>query len=188
MQIPIPQHDFLLSKEQRELTGGERRVLAAIRNKRLLFVGSAYGAFLVVLVLGWIEGWLQAVEIYEEEADQLRSAAAYTVLFFFLLLTIYFVNYYFKSVHPFVRDLKLGYKDLLYFQPLPYKTPLFDAYYVKTPSAKNAMIRISKEMFDLIQPGSKACLVLSRYARFPFLLEIEGRRIEFTEKHARRDG
>ncbi|MBL7740724.1 MAG: hypothetical protein JNK14_16010, partial [Chitinophagaceae bacterium] len=111
--------------------------------------------------------------------------APYVFLFFFIVLTVYFVSYYRKSVHPFIKDLKEGIKELLYFPAESYKTPFFNAYYIKTPSKKNAMIRVSKEMYDSIQPGSKGCLCLSPRARFVFFIEVAGKKIEFNEKNSR---
>ncbi len=174
-----------LITEQKPLTPEEKRILKKISDKKLLFIAGSYVAFLAILVLAWIEKWFDSVGHGEEDTARFKLVAPYVFSFFFILLTVYFVNYYRKSVRPFIIDLKEGFKELLYFPAESYKTPFFNAYYIKTPSKKNAMIRVSKEMYDSIQPGVKGCLCLSPRARFVFSIDVAGKKVEFNEKNSR---
>lgn len=176
-----------LIQEQKPLTKEEKRILTKIRDKKLLFIGSSYATMVALLVFVLLKYWGDS-SLYETEKQKLfRTVLPWFMLFLFTILTIYFINYYLKSVHPLVKDLKGGVKELLYFPAQGYKTPFFDGYYLDTPSRKNARIRVSKDFYQLITPNTKVCMSLSLHSRFVFYVEMEGRRIEFNEKNARVD-
>jgi hypothetical protein len=178
-----------LLREKKPLSQEERQILVKIRDRKLLYVVSTYLVLLAIIAFGIFKMKSRLQD--DEENKQLPiflAVAPYVFGVLFIGLTSYFAHFYYKVVHPFVKDLKSGTKDVIHFQPEPYKTPFFDAFYVRTPSQKNAMMRIDKEMYQLIRPDATASLTLSTYGRFVFSLEIEGRRLNFTEKDARVDG
>jgi hypothetical protein len=182
-----PSPGKIIQQEQRALTSEEARILSRIRDKKIVHIASTYLVLSFILVFAWLYGWTKTFGMKEEDAGAFDVVGPLVILFLFITLTIFFVNYYLKAVRPFVRDLKAGYKELIFFEPESYKTPFFDAYYIKTPSKKNAVIRISKEFYDSIKPGCKACLCLTPHARFPFSIDVDGKRIEFNEKNTRVD-
>ena len=183
-QINNPSIQAVLLQEQKSMSPGEIRILQMIRNKKLLFIVSSYCTFLAILALGWLYGGGRSARWGEEEVRRYRYVAPIVIAFFFIVLTIYFVNYYLKSLYPYIKDIKRGVKELLYFEPDSYKTPFFDTYYIRTVSKKNSLVRISKELYDAIQPGCKACMAISPAARFVFSIDVNGKKMEFNEKNA----
>lgn len=120
----------------------------------------------------------------EEEIERFNLVAPIVITFLFIALTAFFVHYYFKTLHTYIKDIKGRIKVLYYFEPESYKTPFFDTYYIKTISKRRPMVRITKELYDAIQPGCKACISMSPFARFVFTIEVEDKKMEFNEKNS----
>ncbi len=176
-------NNIRLTGEKGFLTTEERIILEKIRNKKLLFIASTYGTLVVVLIIGWIKGWLESTHRGEEETNRFSIIAPFLIAFFFIMLTGYFIKYYIKAVHPFVLDLKRGNKELVYFTPEKYKTPFFAEYFLKTELKKKKLVRISLEMYDSIQYQSSACIYLAPVSQFVFKIVVDDKSISFSDKH-----
>jgi hypothetical protein len=162
------------TREQQELSPEERDILWKLRFRRSLFIVSAWLCLSYVFVEGWCRvypgNYLDAVR----ELFRFRMYPTWYLLGLFILLTIYFTRYFLQSAYPLFKDLKLGKKTIIYFEPGKYQTPFFAEYYMCLPSLKNPLLRIDKAMYDAIQPGCTARLALSVYSNFIFSVEVNG--------------
>ncbi|HEX6845536.1 MAG TPA: hypothetical protein VF144_01095 [Chitinophagaceae bacterium] len=113
----------------------------------------------------------------------IKHLTPYFYLFIFLLITGYFIYYYYKLLYPYTKDLRQGLKEILYYIPEKYQTPFFAEYYIVTPISKKSKVKISKEIFDLIGPGSTAAISYSVYSHFIFSIEVDKKEIKFNETH-----
>jgi hypothetical protein len=167
-------------REQQPLTNGEKYILQTIRNKKLLFLLGAYISLVGVLVRVCYNLW-------ENMSQKLKliwfiNTPLVIISFFFLALTIFFLKYYLEAVHPFMKDLKRGMKDIIWFNPERYKTPFFEEFYLKTVFKKMPLVKINKEIYDAIHDKATACISISPSARFVFSIDIEGHLLQFNEK------
>lgn len=165
----------------------EMNTLISIRNKKIRYLASTYFALLACIIYGWLMGPYKTSKRRpptEEEIERFNLVAPLVITFLFIALTAFFVHYYFKTLHTYIKDIKGGIKILYYFKPESYKTPFFDTYYIKTISKKRPMVRITKELYDAIQPDCKACISMSPFARFVFTIEVEDKKMEFNEKNS----
>jgi hypothetical protein len=180
--------------EQKPLTEDERAIVARIVRKKLLFIIPSYVGLVMVLIIGWIWGgagmpgrrsWTgERVEWDDDDLSRFALLAPYVMGFLFILLTIYLFRHYQKTIRPFIRDTRQGVKTVLFFTPEKYKTPIFDAYYIKTPFRKPPMIRISRELYDAIDAHSTGQIAYSPSARFVFFIEVNGHRINYNESNS----
>lgn len=113
--------------------------------------------------------------------QRMARLAPYFYFVVFLLIIGYFINYYYKLLYPLSRDLKEGHKEILYYDPEKYQTPFFAEYYIVTPVSKRSRVKISKEVFDAIRPGSIAAISYSIHSHFIFSIEVGDKEIEFNE-------
>src|SRR5215212_3745515 len=84
----------------------------------------------------------------------------------FLIFTILFLVYYFRTIYPYTRDLKRGLKTVSWFYPVPYKTPFFENFFLKTGSPKKPALSIPKHLYEAVQPGVLACIMFAPSSRF----------------------
>jgi hypothetical protein len=169
------------SKDQQPLSNGEKYILATIRNKKLLFLSGAYitlAGLLVKFVFDlWTEsdGWMKPV--------LLINSPLMITTFFFIVLTVFFLKYYFNAVHPFTKDISRKKKDIISFSAEKYKTPYFEEFFLKTPLKKRSLIKVNKEFYDAIQDNSVAHMSVAPFSRFVFSIELGNQKIQFNEKH-----
>lgn len=182
----------VLLSEEKPLSVTEMKTLVNIRNRKIRYLASTYFVLLACIFYGWLMGPFKTGGRYtggrrpptEEEIERFNLVAPVVIAFLFIILTAFFVHYYFKTLHTYIKDIKGRIKILYYFEPESYKTPFFDTYYIKTISRKRPMVRITKELYDAIQPGCRACISMSPFARFVFTIEVEDKKMEFNEKNS----
>jgi len=177
----------VLLSEEKPLSTTEMKTLVSIRNKKIRYLVSTYLALFACIIYGWLMGPYKTNKRRpptEEEIERFNLVAPIVITFLFIALTAFFVHYYFKTLHTYIKDIKGRIKVLYYFEPESYKTPFFDTYYIKTISKRRPMVRITKELYDAIQPGCKACISMSPFARFVFTIEVEDKKMEFNEKNS----
>lgn len=174
-----------IQSELKPLTPGEKDILKKIKKKKSSFFLSTLGGFLVLLTIGW---WLSINmsgtrygRFSEESIKMIKNLTPFFYLFLVLLLTGYLIYYYTKLVSPFIKDLKEGVKEVLYYNPGKYQTPFFAEYYIVTPLSKKSRVKISKEIFDTIGPASTAAISYSVYSHFIFSIEVDEKEIKFNE-------
>ena len=117
----------------------------------------------------------------EDSIKMMTHLAPYFYLFIFFLIASYFIYYYYKLLFPYSRDLKEGIKEILYYEPEKYQTPFFAEYYIVTPVSKKSRVKISKEIFNAIRPGSTAAISYSIHSHFIFSIEVDQKEIKFNE-------
>lgn len=174
----------IISREQVALSPDERKVLAGVRRKKMIFLISAYAALAAILAFVYITGDIKTTGLSVEKATRYKNATHGFSIIIFLLLTIVFIFVYIKTIHPYTRDLKKGMKTVSWFYPAAYKTPYFDSFFLKTGSRKKPMLSISREMWDAIRPGVLACILFAPASRFVLSLDIDGWRMEFNERNS----
>ncbi len=174
----------IIYREQIELTPADRSVLTAMRRKKTFFLLGAYIALIaIVVVVIYLSGWVGTGYIAEEKMERQRRGSAILAVISFIILTVFFVVYYFKTVLPYTRDLKKGLKTVSWFYPTAYKTPYFDSFFLKTGSAKKPMLPITREMFYAVKPGVLACILFAPVSRFVLSLDIDGLQIIYNESN-----
>jgi hypothetical protein len=173
----------IIHREQIKLSPEEREKLSRIRLRKTIFLLGAYLAITAVLLLVYLTGWIGGSNITAEKMLRYQRATQILIGISFVLITIFFIVYYFKAVYPYTRDLKKGMKTVSWFYPAAYKTPYFDSFFLKTGSRKKPMLSIPQELYDAIRPGVLGCILFAPTSRFVLSLDIDGRQIEFNEKN-----
>lgn len=173
-------HDFKPTIEYIPLTGEEIVVLKAAKNKKLLYILSTYGTLSIVLVFAMMRGWGRAAYYGEDGLAKVNKIGPYFFLFVFLLLTVYFVRYYFQSVHPYVKDLREKQKKTIFFQPLRYKTPAFEEFFLTTPLEKKTLVRIMRNDYEEFITGDTFCFDTAPHSGYIFRLMKNEKEIQFS--------
>lgn len=155
----------IINREQIALSPAERKKLARIRLKKTIFLLGAYLAINVILFLAYMTGWVGNDNITAEKMQRYQRVTQILIGTSFILITAFFIVYYFKGVHPYTRDLKKGMKTVSWFYPAAYKTPYFDSFFLKTGSKKKPMLAIPRELYDAIRPGVLACILFAPNSR-----------------------
>jgi hypothetical protein len=176
----ITTHDFKPTIEHIPLTRGEIFTLKAARNKKLLYILSTYGTLAIVLIFAMIRGWERAAYYSEDELASANKIGPYFFAFFFLLLTVYFVRYYFQPVHPYVKDLREKQKKTIFFQPLHYKTPAFEEFFLTTPLDKKPLVRIYRADYEEFITGDTLCFDTAPHSGYIFRLLKNEKEIKFS--------
>ena len=186
--LPQKSLQAVLMTEKKPLNQRERNILKRISNQRLWFIGTTYAGLTGLLILAWIWAGLKAERRGgEEKLERYLYVAPIVVGILFLILTIYFIRYYLQTVHHYRQDLKNGVKELVYFIPEPYKTPFFETYYIRTISEQRPLIRVSPELYQLVQPGSEAIMGIAPRSHFVFYISVGDEILEFDHRSASLD-
>jgi hypothetical protein len=167
--------------EQQPLTKGELDILKSIRNKKLFYILSSYIALVTVLLNAWEKDWFNILFIKKEDLTKFGRFGPYFTLLLFLLLTIFFVSFYFKAAHPFIKDIRKGMKEIIYFKPEIYKTPFFEEYFIITPIKKKQRIKINTDLYNNILRTDLALILLAPHSFFVFEVEVGNKEMTFNE-------
>jgi len=181
---------LVLYSELKPMTAKEKDILTKIRNKKKTFFFSTFSVLLLVIILSYFYsinrksyGRPFYTKINEEEKARIMLIAPYFFSIVALVLIIYFINYYYKLILPYIKDIKSNVKEIVYYDPGKFQTPFFAEYYIVTPITNKARVKVSKEIFDEIDPNSKASISLGKHSRFIFEIEVDGRKINFNETY-----
>lgn len=183
----------IIHEELQPLDSEESATLKRIRDKKFYFWLIAYLVLIAVLIIGYVYAQTEAEygssrgmfkhSGSEEKAERFARVGPYMILFFFSCLSVFFIRYYLRTVHPFMKDFKLGRKRAIQFNPESYKTPYFDTFYLRTHFPKKPMLRISREMYNAIQPGVIGKVSMLPNSRFVLSLEVGNEIMKFNEKN-----
>lgn len=94
------------------------------------------------------------------------TVAPYFSLFLFLLTTVFLSTYYFRSIRPFIRDIKQGKKIAVFYRPKKTAMTLFNRYYITIPLCNNQQIEVSRPDFDRIKEEDLLCLEMGPSSNF----------------------
>ena len=105
-------------------------------------------------------------DISEEMRSRFWTVAPYFSLFLFLLTTVFLAIYYFRSVRPFIRDIKSRKKIAIFYRPKKTPMALFNRYYITIPLYSNQQIEVNKADFDRIKDEELLCLEMGPSSNF----------------------
>ena len=178
----IVQSQIKQIREELPFSESEISILRSIREKKLFYLITSYLALVGLLIYGYFDARARWYSEYDEE-EQGRFETLWPYFFgvFFVALTVFFINYYFRLVRPYVKDIKNGMKEIIYFKADIYKTPFFSEYFIITPVKKRRRIRINTEMCKSIQTTGIASLTLAPYSSFVFEIDVGKSEIKFNE-------
>jgi hypothetical protein len=176
----ITTHGFKPTIEYIPLTGKEISVLKTTKNKKLLYILSTYGSLTIILIFAMIRGWHRSAVYSEDALARVNKIGPYFFAFFFVLLTAYFIRYYFQSVHPYIKDLREKQKKTIFFQPLRYKTPAFEEFFLTTPLEKKALVRITRYDYEEFINGDTLCFDTAPHSGYIFRLLKNEKEIKFS--------
>jgi hypothetical protein len=106
------------------------------------------------------------LNITEDRRNLFWTVAPYFSLFLFLLTTVFLAIYYFKSVRPFIRDIKSRKKIAIFYRPKKTAMALFNRYYITIPLYSNQQIEVNKADFDRIKEEELLCLEMGSSSNF----------------------
>jgi len=109
---------------------------------------------------------LRPLDIDDDTRSRFWTVAPYFSLFLFLLTTAFLAIYYFKSVRPFIRDIKNRKKIAIFYRPTKTAMTLFNRYYITIPLHSNQLIEVNKADFDRIKEGELLCLEVGPASNF----------------------
>jgi len=109
---------------------------------------------------------LQPLDIDEDTRSRFWIVAPYFSLFLFLLTTVFLAIYYFKSVQPFISDIKNRKKIAIFYRPKKTAMTLFNRYYITIPLYSNQQIEVNKADFDKIRDEEILCLEMGPSSNF----------------------
>jgi hypothetical protein len=106
------------------------------------------------------------ITIDENTTTLFWTVAPYFSLFLFLLTTTFLALYYFRSVHPMIKDVKGGKKITVFYRPKKTAMALFNRYYITIPLYSNQQIEVSKVDFDGIKEEELLSLEMGPSSNF----------------------
>ena len=172
----------IVNREQIDLTDADRKMLAKTRQKKTLFMLTAYASLLLILFVIFLTGNVRGSGNSNEIFEKHHRATLILTFSSFTVITLLFIFHYFRAVYPYTKDLKRGIKTISWFYPVGYKTPIFDHFFLKTGSTKKPMLAIPKYAYDAIQPGVLACIMIAPSAKFLLSLDINGFLVAYNEE------
>ena len=174
----------IISREQMPLSISDIQTLNKVRRKKTLFMMKAYLGLTGIIVLIYLTSTIKPSAASIETIERYKRATHILTVSSFVLFTCIFLVYYLRNVYPYTLDLKRGLKTVSWFYPVPYKTPFFEHYFLKTGSRKRPMLSIPKHLYQAIEPGVLACIIFAPASRFLLLVEVNGLGVEFNEENS----
>jgi len=105
--------------------------------------------------------------------------APFLFSFFILALTIFFLKYYFETVHRYNKDLKANQKKIIEFECTKYQMPFFNRYYLKTPVEQKQVVEISKDIFESLRDNENLFFEIAPYSSNIFGLKRGDEKISY---------
>jgi len=167
--------------ERQPFSEAELNILKSIRERKIFYAFTTYLAFIALLISVYFYAKSQWQDYDEEEQLRFVKLAPYVFSLFFVGLTIFFINYYYRLVQPYAKDIKEGIKEIIYFKPEPYKTPFFAEYYIVTPLKNKRRIKVSAEIFQSIQNTGIASITRAPHSSFVFEVDVGKNEMTFNE-------
>lgn len=180
-------HELLQDKvsyiDTEPLTPGEIIRMKDKIFKQLIIYVPGYLALTTTSLYVWFGGpeglntRTSAVENDEKYRHLFWTVAPYFCIFMFLLSTIFLTVFYFRSVHPFIKDIRKGKKLLVFYEVKKTAMVLFRRYYISIPLYSNQQIEINKEDFENINEGDLLCLEMGPASTYILKLRNKEKRI-----------
>lgn len=173
----------ILQTTEQPLSETDLSLLQTRRNKQLIYLLSTYLALAAVLLYTLIDGVsvingrvsrFRNSRLSEEDIERFHLIAPYFCGIFFVILTIYFIRCYQRTLVPVIRELREKKKILLYFIPEKNEMAFFNRYYLSTPVMKKQQIEVSREDFYRIPAGEKLILEMTPYSQIMLRFTYDG--------------
>ncbi len=137
----------ILKTEERPLSDTEIKILTEKRNKLLTYLLSSYIPLAIILIIVIASGpealphnkWMGPHEVSDAERTDFNIVAPWVCIFFFIMLTGFFIRYYLQTVHPLIKDIRKRAKLVLFIQ-LEKREPFFNRFFIYTPIQKKRQI------------------------------------------------
>jgi len=123
----------------------------------------------------------QRITIDENTTTLFWTVAPYFSLFLLVLTTVFLGIYYFKSVRPFIKDIKERKKVAVFYRPQKTAMTLFNRYYITIPLASNQQIEVNKPDFDRINDNDMLCLEMGPNSCFVLNLKNKDENIHVDD-------
>jgi len=123
----------------------------------------------------------QRITIDENTTTLFWTVAPYFSLFLLVLTTVFLGIYYFKSVPPFIKDIKERKKVAVFYRPQKTAMTLFNRYYITIPLASNQQIEVNKPDFDRINDNDMLCLEMGPNSCFVLNLKNKDENIHVDD-------
>ena len=123
----------------------------------------------------------QRITIDENTTTLFWTVAPYFSLFLLALTTVFLGIYYFKSVRPFIKDIKERKKVAVFYRPQKTAMTLFNRYYITIPLASNQQIEVNKPDFDRINDNDMLCLEMGPNSCFVLNLKNKDENIHVDD-------
>ena len=123
----------------------------------------------------------QRITIDENTTTLFWTVAPYFSLFLLVLTTVFLGIYYFKSVRPFIKDIKERKKVAVFYRPQKTAMTLFNRYYITIPLAGNQQIEVNKPDFDRINDNDMLCLEMGPNSCFVLNLKNKDENIHVDD-------
>ena len=123
----------------------------------------------------------QRITIDEKTTTLFGTVAPYFSLFLLVLTTVFLGIYYFKSVRPFIKDIKERKKVAVFYRPQKTAMTLFNRYYITIPLASNQQIEVNKPDFDRINDNDMLCLEMGPNSCFVLNLKNKDENIHVDD-------
>jgi hypothetical protein len=178
----------IIRTEEEKLSEKDRADLLAKRNKKLLYLLTAYIPLALILSYVYFSGPSVAYrdnnpyprhEITDDDIKNFSIAAPLICGFLFLMLTGFFLHYYLQSVAPLLKDLRNGKKLLLFIKPEKTEMAFFNKYFIATPIFKKQQVQISREDFNNITSDKPLILELAPHSHAILRFTNDGKEITF---------
>ena len=169
------------------LTNENRKILITLRNRKLKYLLTTYLSLLCVLAMAWViavSGGLNRKSVLlnnsvKVEAKKAQIVAPVLFSFFILVLTIFFLKYYFQTVHRYNKDIKANLKNIIEFESTKYSMPVFNRYYLKTPVEQKQVVEISKDIYESLKDHEKLFFEIAPFSSHIFDLKKGDRSISY---------
>ena len=178
----------ILRSEEQKLSDKDRADLIVKRNKKLLYLLTAYIPLALILLYVYVSGPSIVYrdsypypkhEISDDDIKNFNIAAPLFCGFLFLLLTGFFLRYYLQSVAPLTKDIRNNKKLLLHIRPEKTEMDFFNKYFIATPLFKKQQIQIAKEDFYNIADDKPLILELAPNSHAILRFTNNGKEVTF---------
>ena len=156
------------------------------RDRQLIYLATGYFPIVLILMYVLFQGTsllhIDESKMMDEKLvrkiEVLRTVIPYTIGFFFVLLTVYFIHYFFQTALPLIRDVKQKQKMLFYYMPEKTEMSIFHRYFLSTPIYKKQQVEITQEDFHAIPPNHPLILEMSPNSLIILRFRLENREIQ----------
>lgn len=170
----------IIKTEEQTLSAADAELLTIKRNRQLRFLVIPYLALALVLAYVFVSGpeGVTHVETDDDETN-FNIAAPWVCGSMFLLLTGFFLRYYFETAAPLTKDIKRNKKLLVYVNPEKFDMGVFNQYFITSPVFKKQQISVARDDFYMISDTKPLVLELAPHSLEVLRITSDEKEIQF---------